>query len=227
MLMIAQLIFFVALVLFLILLIRRFNQSPKAIERTGAAGPNLGERLVGMGSSIGGWIARPFNWLRQRIPLFGNRRSSSTFSPADIKQKESDVGHLEQSHRFWQDEAAEGQPEIAGFFDEGDELFKKGEYSQAEKFFLKAATRTPGDARVYARLGVIYLHGKNYSDAIEVLKVAVKLDHYNPSRHYNLALAYHGNNDRQKAISSTREAIALDPVTKKYRALLEQLTDRE
>ena len=80
---------------------------------------------------------------------------------------------------------------------------------------------------MYARLGVIYLHQKNFNDAIESLKVAVKLDKYNPSRHYNLALAYLGNDDRQKATVSAREAITLDPVTKKYRQLLDHLLERK
>ena len=66
--------------------------------------------------------------------------------------------------------------EIPGLYDEGNALFEKGEYDKAEEFFLKAATRNPSDARVYARLGVIYLQAKNYNDAIEALKVAARVD---------------------------------------------------
>ena len=115
------------------------------------------------------------------------------------------------------------KPELSSHFEEGDRLLKEKKYVEAEQFFLKAAANNPKDAKIYARLGLIYLQQKNYSDAIESLKVAVKLDAYNPSRHYNLALAYMGNGDAKKAIASVREAITLDPVTPKYRVLLEQL----
>jgi len=108
-------------------------------------------------------------------------------------------------------------------FEEGELLYKAGKYTEAEQYFLKAAANHPADAKIYARLGLLYLQQKNYSDAIEALKVAVKLDKYNPSRQYNLSLAYWGNKDVQRAISSVREAITLDPVTQKYRQLLEQL----
>ena len=76
---------------------------------------------------------------------------------------------------------------------------------------------------IYARLGLLYLQQKCYTDAIESLKLAVKLDKNNPSRHFNLALAYQGAKDNQRAIAEAREATSLDPVTPKYREFLEQL----
>ena len=210
--MVAQLVFFIALVLFLILLVRRFSKTPEVLKSIGASSANFGRSIARAVGRVGSGVADRTREARQRIPLLSDRKT--------------EINTLGNGRGFWQEKAGD-QPEVPGFFDEGDELYKKGEYDKAEELFLKAATRTPGDARVYARLGVIYLHNKNYSDAIEALKVAAKYDQYNPSRHYNLALAYHGNNDRQKAISSTREAIALDPVTKKYRVLLEQLLERK
>lgn len=211
--MVAQVIFFVALTLFLILLVRRVRTSSALMEKTGATLAGLGRGIGQASTKVGGRMIEQAKRARKGIPLLTDR----------AHPVETDSG----GHAFWQEQAIEEKPELAGFFDEGDQYFKKGEYDKAEEFFLKAATRNPGDARVYARLGVIYLNAKNYNDAIEALKVAVKYDKYNPSRHYNLALAYHGNNDRQKAIASVREAIVLDPVTKKYRLLLEQLLDRK
>jgi len=211
--MIAQIIFFIALILFIILLVRRFRASPAFVERTGTAVSNLGRGISRLGSSVGSQVIEQAKKARQGIPLLSDRAH-----PVEVAKD---------GHTFWQETPIEEKSEVPGFFDEGDELFKKGDFTRAEEFFLKAATRTPGDARVYARLGVIYLNAKNYNDAIEALKVAVKYDKYNPSRHYNLALAYHGHKDLQKAISSAREAIALDPVTKKYRTLLEQLLERK
>ena len=211
--MLAQIVFFLALAAFLILLVRRTQGSMRIFNIIGSTIVNFGRSIGRLGvSAILGLKARTRN-VKSKIPLISSRDGER-------------VVHAD-SHTFWNEEPADNSSEIAGFFDEGDELFKKGKYAEAEEFFLKAATRTPGDARVYARLGVIYLHQKNFNDAIESLKVAVKCDKYNPSRHYNQALAYMGNNDRQKATVSAREAITLDPVTKKYRQLLDHLLERK
>jgi len=128
---------------------------------------------------------------------------------------------------FWHEQAVEEKPELLSNFEEAETLFKKGHYQEAEKLFLGAAQKNPKDARIYAKLGLIYLQTKNYNDAIESLKVATKLDKYNPSRRYNLALAYWYNKDHQRAIASIREAISLDPVTPKYRQFLERLLDKK
>ena len=142
----------------------------------------------------------------------GNQENSSPFLRSNVND-----------HQFWQESATPENLELDSNYEEGEAYYKKGQLEKAAQFFLKAASSHPGDAKIYARLGLLYLQQKNYSDAIEALKVAVKIDKYNPSRHYNLALAYSGNKDVQKAISCVREAITLDPVTQKYRQLLEQL----
>src|SRR3990167_4601951 len=210
----AQIIFFIALALFLVLLVRRSVAIPvvekKIIENT----PKLYRWVIKTVSTIGGSTLRQAKKIKGNIPLMSTDR-------ANVK-----MGSINE-HQFWHEESPNETGEIAGLFEEGDEMFRQGNYAEAEEFFLKAATRNPSEVRVYARLGVIYLHQKNYNDAIESLKVAVKLDKYNPSRHYNLALAYLGNDDRQKATVSAREAITLDPVTKKYRQLLDHLLERK
>ena len=211
--MLFQIIFFVALTLFLILLVRRFSASPKVIERAGLLAILVGKRLGELGSIMGTRVVDQARKVKGRIPLLSDRSSPELIDSGE--------------HNFWQEEVAVEGSELTGFFEEGDELFRQGDYAAAEEFFLKAATRHPSNAQIYARLGVIYLKGKNYNDAIEAFKVAVKRDKYNPSRHYNLALSYLGNGDRQKAIACAREAITLDPVTKKYRQLLDHLLERK
>ena len=209
----AQVIFFVALALFLILLVRRFASTPQSVEQAGRMAMELTRKVGQLSSQVGTRVFEGAKKVKGNIPLLSDRPVTKPGSNND--------------HQFWQEETSSETGELVGLFDEGDELFRKGDYEKAEEFFLKAASRNPTDPKVYARLGVIYLHQKNFNDAIESLKVAVKLDKYNPSRHYNLALAYLGNDDRQKATVSAREAITLDPVTKKYRQLLNHLLERK
>lgn len=211
--MLAQIIFFAALVLFLILLVRRFSATPQVVEQTGQLAVALSRRIGQVGLKMGNRVVEQAKKVKGGIPLLSDRAVTKPGLTSD--------------HQFWQDETSSEKSEVAGLFEEGDDFFRQGNYDKAEEFFLKAATRSPSDARVYARLGIIYLNQKNFNDAIESLKVAVKLDKYNPSRHYNLALAYLGNNDRQKATVSAREAITLDPVTKKYRQLLDHMLERK
>ncbi|OGD64767.1 hypothetical protein A3A71_01810 [Candidatus Berkelbacteria bacterium RIFCSPLOWO2_01_FULL_50_28] len=209
--MLAQIIFFLALALLVVLILRRANLSAAWMEQLASLAIRFGQLLVKFGAKTGNLVAQ-----RARRATGFQRLGDDRAKPAEAKIP---------ANGFWQEESLDEKPELFSNFDEGDALFKAEKYQEAERFFLKAAAAKPSDPRIYARLGVIYLHEKNYNDAIESLKVAVKLDKYNPGRHYNLSLAYWGNKDKQKAIASVREAISLDPVTAKYRQFLEQLLE--
>lgn len=212
--MFAQIVFFLSVALFIVLLVRRLRTKPNVMEHIGHMALGAGQVAQRLSSRLANSMldqAKRAKNLKATIPLIGDKDSPDV------------VG----DHAFWQESPMEDKNELRGYFEEGDALFKKGKYTEAEKFFLKAATRAPEDARIYSRLGLIYLQNKNHNDAIEALKVAVRFDKYNPSRHYNLALAYLGNEDRPRAIAAIREAITLDPVTQKYRQLLEQLLERK
>lgn len=212
----AQIIFFTAVALFIVLLLRRFvaveavwTVAVKAIHTTSSAALTLLGRIKsGLDNRA---KAVRFPQIGQNHPSLGKQKAN--FSSGDPN--------------FWKEEALGDRAELMTHYEEGEALFKSGKLEEAERFFLTAATRNPRDPKVYARLGLIYLQRKSYSDAIEALKVAVKLDKYNPSRHYNLALAYEGKSDNQRAIATIREAISLDPVSSKYRALLEQLLNKK
>lgn len=203
----SQLIFFAAVALLIILLFRRVAVAKQLLV-------NLGQWSIVAGNAITKLAQSAVRAVRGLT----SGRASTTKSESGTFLRSS-----VNDHQFWQESATPENLDLDSNYEEGEAHYKKGELEKAEKFYLKAAASHPGDAKIYARLGLLYLQQKNYSDAIESLKVAVKLDKYNPSRHYNLALAYTGNKDVQKAISSVREAITLDPVTQKYRQLLEQL----
>lgn len=219
----AQIIFFSAVALFFVLVLRRFSWA----VNLGNTLTNLGRTVLAGLLAVGAWVLVKFKR--------GGVRNARTFSfnktkkdPGIFVDAESKLKPNAEGSSFWVDEPMESKPElIMSHTEEGEQLIKAGDLEGAEKFFLIAATKNPQDARVYAKLGLIYLQTKSYQDAIDALKVAVKLDKHNPSRHYNLALAYWGNKDSQRAIASLREAIGLDPVSAKYRQFLEELLNSE
>lgn len=104
---------------------------------------------------------------------------------------------------------------------QADDAFRKKDFTTAEKYYLQAATKDPDNARIYNRLGVIYLQMKNYKDAVEAFRGAVRFDDRVASRHYNLALAYLGRRDYRSADRSLKEAIRQDPTNEKYRKTLD------
>jgi len=209
--MLAQVIFFLAVAVFIVLLFRKVS-------------------ILGLSSRHSRVTIRP---LAQQLFNFLKELSQTVFEQA---RRLSGFRHISRNQpgklnpptgdpAFWQEETLQNRPELDSHFEEGDRLLRGGKPKEAEKFFLKAAAKKPNDPRIYGRLGAIYLQEKNFSDAIEAMKVAVKLDKYSPARHYNLALAYWGKKDKQHAIASVREAISLDPVNKKYRRFLELLLE--
>jgi tetratricopeptide (TPR) repeat protein len=215
--MLSQIIFFVAVALLVVFLLSRSvivrkSANPSDIKSQSLRWPKINLGLLSTAwSGVVSWFSQIK--LPKRMPGISRAVSNgvSHQKPTSNDQK------------FWQEEASGSEMSLGSNFEEGETLYKEGKLPEAEQFYIKAAANHPGDAKVYARLGLLYLQMKNYSDAIEALKVASKLDKYNPSRYYNLALAYSGNKDTQKAISAVREAITLDPVTPKYRQLLEKL----
>jgi tetratricopeptide (TPR) repeat protein len=218
--MLAQVIFFLAVAVFLVLLIRRARLSLFSANRLVGA---LQRVVGGFGRLVRSLARSVTGWRLPRRSLVAPKSAPATNKgvvfPTSLQATNS--------HSFWKDDAGEDKAQLLTHFEEGDNLLKSGKFPEAEKFFLMAATRNPKDGRVYAKLGLVYLKMKNYADAIDALKMATKLDRYTASRHYNLALAYWGNKDSQRAIASIREAISLDPVTQKYRQFLEELLNKK
>lgn len=101
--------------------------------------------------------------------------------------------------------------------------FINKDFDLAEKMYIKAATLQPRDARIYARLGVIYLHQKNYKDARDALLTSLKFDPNVASRHYNLGLVYQGMGNSKKALAEVKQALSLDPSNEKYETLKQKL----
>ncbi len=107
--------------------------------------------------------------------------------------------------------------------EKAEALFKKGRYISAEKWFIEAAKENPKDARIYSRLGIIYLQQKNFSDAQEALKESIKIDESVASRFFNLSYACWCQSKFKEASNHARRALKLEPENSKYKAWLEKL----
>ncbi len=117
----------------------------------------------------------------------------------------------------------ESNVQISEAMKKAEDLFKKGRYISAEKWFIEAAKENPKDAKIYARLGIIYLQQKNFPDAEEALKESLKLDENVASRFFNLSYALWCQSKFKQASEYARRALRLEPENTKYKAWLEKL----
>ena len=72
--------------------------------------------------------------------------------------------------------------------------------------------------------GILHFKSKNYDQAIVDLKRALENGVPPAVVHYNLALVYNAQNNREAALRSARQALEYDPAHKETQALLKQLT---
>lgn len=122
-------------------------------------------------------------------------------------------------------ESREVTDEEIGFYGlvaQADDAFESKDYQKAESLYVKAAAIDPDNAKIYSRLGAIYLEQKNFYDARDAFLQAVKLEPELASRHINLGLALMGLKDYFKATESFKKALNLDAKNSKYKRLLEK-----
>ncbi len=87
----------------------------------------------------------------------------------------------------------------------------KGSYSGARKSFLEAAKLDPHDGNALNNLGALMCLEKKYKPALEYLRQALVLDETNPSYHVNMAEAWAGLEQVDRAMTEYQRAIELDP----------------
>lgn len=109
---------------------------------------------------------------------------------------------------------------LYGLIAQADDAFEVKRYVQAEGLYVKVAALDPDNAKIYSRLGAIYLEQKNFYDARDAFSQAVKLEPDLASRHINLGLALMGLKDYFKAMESFKKALNIDHKNKKYEKLL-------
>ncbi len=117
-----------------------------------------------------------------------------------------------------------------GLLAQADDAYERKDFSKAEELYIKIAAAEPNNAKIYNRLGAIYLEQENFYDAKDAFLLAKKLEPEIASRYANLGLAYLGLKDNYKANESFRTALKLDPKNPKYQKLAERaekLRERE
>lgn len=107
--------------------------------------------------------------------------------------------------------------------EQAESYFQEANFKQAEEIYLKLATKNPEDAKIYNRLGIIYLEQNNYQDAVEAFRESIKNGGKKSSRYYNLSLAYYGLQEYRNAYESIDEAVKLDNNNDKYLKLQQEI----
>lgn len=128
-------------------------------------------------------------------------------------------------------QVAEGPHHLAHEDHEGDmekaeKLFAQENYVEAEKYYLKAIVLDPNNAKIYNRLGVIYLDKRYYNDALESFKAALKMGNKIPSRHINVGVVYTKLGKWGLAARYFRNALKLKPNERHYQQLLKNAEDK-
>lgn len=111
---------------------------------------------------------------------------------------------------------------LDGILEMAEQYFKVKNFKTAENLYLKAASLSPTEPKIYNRLGIIYLENKNFRDAVAAFEQAVKIDPNVALRHANLGIAYLEMKKYTLAERAFKEAAKLNPGNKKYKKLLEE-----
>lgn len=109
-----------------------------------------------------------------------------------------------------------------GIMAQAEDAFEARDFTKAENLYIKMAAQEPNNAKVYNRLGVIYLDQKNYYDAKDAFLQSIKLEPDNINLYDNLGTAYMGLKDYFKAGQAFMKLIESDPKNKKYREIYEK-----
>lgn len=81
----------------------------------------------------------------------------------------------------------------------GELARQESQWPDAIAHFTRAAKLETGFGDAYLGLGVSLISAKQFSEAVQPLETAVKLEPRNPAAHYNLAMAYNRTGRKQDA----------------------------
>lgn len=87
----------------------------------------------------------------------------------------------------------------------------RSSFGAARKSFLEAAKLDPRDGNALNNLGALLCLEKKYKPALEYLKRALELDESNASYHINMAEAWGGLEQTDRAMTEYSRAMELDP----------------
>ncbi|MFH1426782.1 MAG: tetratricopeptide repeat protein [Candidatus Kerfeldbacteria bacterium] len=110
-----------------------------------------------------------------------------------------------------QEEKEISRQKIAVLIEEGTQLFKDENYSDAEQIFLEAIRLNPKEEEAYEYLGEIYFEKKEYDHAIETLNFAKTLNPNDDRIYYDLGKIYETTGEKEKAMEMYKKCVDLSP----------------
>lgn len=102
---------------------------------------------------------------------------------------------------------------------EANELHEAGNFDESMKKYEELYKYHCKNAKVYARLGIVYIKREEFSKAKEVLQIAIKNDPSVPSQFANLGIALIGLDKPKEAKVVFEKALKLSPHNAKYQRI--------
>ena len=91
-----------------------------------------------------------------------------------------------------------------------DSLSQSGDYSKAEKIYIKLVSMNPQNASLYNKLALVYLGKKDFKDAAKSLDQALTLEPDNDAFYNNLGLLLYQQGDYDEAVESYEKSIEIN-----------------
>lgn len=91
-----------------------------------------------------------------------------------------------------------------------DNLAQSGDYSRAEKIYLRLVSTDPQNASLYNKLALVYLGKKDFRDAAKSLDQALTLEPDNDAFYNNLGLLLYQQGNYDEAIESYEKSIEIN-----------------
>ena len=102
------------------------------------------------------------------------------------------------------------------FYKQAVSLINENKLEEAKDIYIEILTQDPGHINSLNDMGVLFLHERNYEDAINYLAKAVKLKPKFANPFYNLACAYSLQNEGEKGMAYLLKAIEVDEKAKDW-----------
>ena len=134
----------------------------------------------------------------------------------DSSDKESKRKHKKTTKKTKQSVSNDDEKKTIDFgslLEKADGMIDQGEYQDAEKIlidFISEDLTNINKAKIYNKLGIVYLEQANFSDAKEAFKTALKYDKNNDLIYNNLGLALFNQGRYVEAIEAYQRSIQLN-----------------
>ena len=109
-------------------------------------------------------------------------------------------------------ELVKAEPKNAGYMNMiGIAYLDLGNYTQAKKYFVRAAKADNRFSSAVNNLGMVYYHQRNFKGAIREYLRAAAMDPGQAGTHANLGFAYYNTNKFPEAAVEFQKALEIDP----------------